>query len=96
MPPAFPGDFGPAFPAGLQRATEDAWRHTRTWSLSDFQRIGLSGCQWRPGHPLDGVSPLPALANQQPTSKPNSARSPADHRLFLATLHATGPPQSCA
>jgi len=94
MPPnTIPGDFGPQFLAWLKQATEDGWRRWRTQTLEDFERSGVGGCSWqRDTHWTGGLSDG-ELADVEGRF---GVRFPADHRLFLQTLHATTPLQSCA
>jgi hypothetical protein len=82
-----PPAFGPEFLQWLKVETERAWKQAEEMK-ADFQRARSSGSSWRRGTRWSfGL----ADAEIEQIEARYGFRFPADHRLFLRTLHATTP-----
>lgn len=90
---SIPGEFGEPFLKWLGAATEQAWSRVSEPTLADYEESGVGGCDWRRGTRWTGGLSDAELAEIEQRF---AVRFPAEHRLFLQTLHATAPRMQCA
>jgi hypothetical protein len=88
-----PRDFGEPFLHWLRDATERAWADVDDGTLADFVRARVGGSRWRRGTRWTG-----GLSESQidDVAKRFGLAFPAQHRLFLRSLHSTTPRCVCA